>query len=289
MLAPAMLAPPMLAPAMLAPAMLAPAVLPRRCCPRERLDWARHHRAGISPRRASRRYNRAMTTPDLTFVLGGARSGKSRFAESIAEGAGTYAEGLSGRAGLEPGVEPAAGAALALAAGHAPEPVGRLAARHAARPVTYIATARPADDAEFAERIAHHRARRPAHWRVVEADADLARAIVEADDGRTCIVVDCLTLWLVGLIAPAGGEAAALAPDELAARVDALETALAQARGPVIVVSNEIGMGVVPLGALTRRYIDELGRLNQRIAALAREVTLMVAGLPVAVKRGAAR
>lgn len=192
-----------------------------------------------------------MTTPDLTFVLGGARSGKSRFAENLA---GNLAEG---------------------------------AERPAVRSVTYIATARPADDAEFAARIAHHRARRPAHWRVVEAHVDLAQAIADADDGCTCILVDCLTLWLVNLISPVGGESAASAPHDLAAHVDALEAALARARGPVIVVSNEIGMGVVPLGAMTRRYVDELGRLNQRIAALARDVTLMVAGLPVAVKRGA--
>jgi adenosylcobinamide kinase/adenosylcobinamide-phosphate guanylyltransferase len=221
------------------------------------------------PRQAWRRYNRAMTTPDLTFVLGGARSGKSRYAESLAAGA----EGLA--------VRPAAAQAMPPAA----EP----AVRPAARPVTYIATARPADDAEFSARIAHHRARRPSHWRVVEAGADLAQAIADADDGRTCILVDCLTLWLVNLIAPAAGDAAALAPDELAAHLDALEAALTRSRSRVIVVSNEIGMGVVPLGAMTRRYVDELGRLNQRIAALARDVTLMVAGLPVAVKREAAR
>jgi adenosylcobinamide kinase / adenosylcobinamide-phosphate guanylyltransferase len=196
-----------------------------------------------------------MTTPDLTFVLGGARSGKSRFAENLA---GNLAEGAE-----------------------------RPADRPAVRSVTYIATARPADDAEFAARIAHHRERRPAHWRVVEAHVDLAQAIADADDGRTCILVDCLTLWLVNLISPVEGESAASAPHDVAAHVDALEAALARARGPVIVVSNEIGMGVVPLGAMTRRYVDELGRLNQRIAALARDVTLMVAGLPVAVKRGA--
>ncbi|HTH75338.1 MAG TPA: bifunctional adenosylcobinamide kinase/adenosylcobinamide-phosphate guanylyltransferase [Trinickia sp.] len=190
-----------------------------------------------------------MTTPDLTFVLGGARSGKSRHAESLA---------------------------LALAAARQSN-------------VTYIATARQASDAEFAARIAHHRARRPAHWRVVEADVDLAGAISLADDGRTCLLVDCLTLWLVNLISPVDGEEEAGIPGHWEPRIDALETALAQARGPVIVVSNEIGMGVVPLGAMTRRYVDELGRLNQRIAALARDVTLMVAGLPMALKQGGAR
>lgn len=190
-----------------------------------------------------------MTTPDITFVLGGARSGKSRYAETLA-------------------------ATRAAAAAHG---------------VTYVATARDAGDAEFAERIAHHRARRPAHWHVVEADIDLARAIADADDGRTSLLIDCLTLWLVNVIAPAGAEQGAPSADHLAAHVDALEGALARAQGPIIVVSNEIGMGVVPLGAMTRRYVDELGRLNQRVAVLAREVTLMVAGLPVAVKGAAPR
>ncbi|WP_206953565.1 bifunctional adenosylcobinamide kinase/adenosylcobinamide-phosphate guanylyltransferase [Trinickia acidisoli] len=196
-----------------------------------------------------------MTTPDLTFVLGGARSGKSRYAEQ-----------------------------LALARASSP-----------AQPVTYIATALDAGDDEFAARIAHHRARRPAHWRIVEAGAELAQAIADADDGRTCILVDCLTLWLANVICPAGAEPTERnernepAPDDCAARMDALEAALARARSPVIVVSNEIGMGVVPMGAMTRRYVDELGRLNQRVAALAREVTMMVAGLPMTVKGERAR
>ncbi|HVW52950.1 MAG TPA: bifunctional adenosylcobinamide kinase/adenosylcobinamide-phosphate guanylyltransferase [Trinickia sp.] len=186
-----------------------------------------------------------MTQPDLTFVLGGARSGKSGHAERLAAAT--------------------------------------------ARPVTYVATADETDDAEFAARIAHHRARRPAHWRVVQAGIDLAAVIAEADDGERCILVDCLTLWLVNLICPARGEAFALPPDACQAQIDALALALAQARGPVIVVSNEIGMGVVPLGAMTRGYVDELGRLNQRVAAIARTVTLMVAGLPMAVKGDSTR
>ena len=181
-----------------------------------------------------------MTAPDLTFVLGGARSGKSRHAEQLAH----------------------------------------TRASHLALPVTYIATARDAGDAEFAARIAHHKARRPAHWGLVEADLDLAGVVTHTDDGHTCILIDCLTLWLANVICPADGEP----NDDGAARIDALEAALAHAKGPIIVVSNEIGMGVVPMGAMTRRYVDELGRLNQRVAALAREVTLMVAGLSMAVK-----
>jgi len=181
-----------------------------------------------------------MSSPDLTFVLGGARSGKSRHAEQLAQ--------------------------------------TRAAERSLA--VTYIATARRTGDAEFAARIDRHRARRPAHWRLVEADVDLAHAIGEADDGRTCILLDCLTLWLANVVCPADGAPAG----DMATRTQTLETALRRTRGPVIVVSNEIGMGVVPMGAITRQYVDELGRLNQRIAALAPEVTLMVAGLPMTVK-----
>jgi adenosylcobinamide kinase/adenosylcobinamide-phosphate guanylyltransferase len=184
-----------------------------------------------------------MTTPDLTFVLGGARSGKSRYAEQL---------------------------------------VQTRAARHGL-PVTYIATARDAGDSEFAARIAHHRARRPAHWGLVEADIDLAGAIAGVDDGRTCILVDCLTLWLANVICPVQDSAGQQA-DDCTAHCDDLEAALARVRGPLVVVSNEIGMGVVPMGAMTRQYVDELGRLNQRVAALAREVTLMVAGLPMKVK-----
>lgn len=183
------------------------------------------------------RYNRAMTTPDLIFVLGGARSGKS-----------AYAEGLAGASG---------------------------------RGVTYIATARGAD-AEFSERIAHHRARRPAHWRLVEAGAALDDALRAADGDDACVLVDCLTLWLAGLLCPP--EACGPAAVDADARIDAFMAALAAARARVIVVSNEIGLGVVPLGSVTRRYVDALGRLNQRVAALAPEVTLMVAGLPLAVK-----
>ncbi|MBS6359428.1 bifunctional adenosylcobinamide kinase/adenosylcobinamide-phosphate guanylyltransferase [Burkholderia sp.] len=182
-----------------------------------------------------------MIPHDLTFVLGGARSGKSAHAERLAADSG--------------------------------------------RPVTYIATARVAD-AEFAQRIAHHRARRPAHWALAEAPVALADTLVQLDDPNACLLVDCLTLWLTNLLCPAEGEP--LDDAQYEARAAALEAALRGARAKVIVVSNEIGLGVVPLGAMTRRYVDELGRLNQRVAALATHVTLLVAGLPVAIKTGAA-
>jgi adenosylcobinamide kinase / adenosylcobinamide-phosphate guanylyltransferase len=153
-------------------------------------------------------------------------------------------------------------------------------ASDSARPVTYIATARVADQ-EFAARVALHRARRPAHWQLVEAPLDLAGALAAADASGHCILIDCLTLWLANLLCP---------PDDAAPtphyqqHFDALDAALAAARAKVIVVSNEIGLGVVPLGAATRLYVDELGRLNQRIAARATAVTMMVAGLPLVLK-----
>ncbi|KVE23507.1 adenosylcobinamide kinase/adenosylcobinamide phosphate guanyltransferase [Burkholderia singularis] len=178
-----------------------------------------------------------MTPRDLTFVLGGARSGKSAHAERLAAESG--------------------------------------------RPVTYIATARIGDD-EFAARVAHHRARRPADWALVEAPVELALAIARLDAPDACVLVDCLTLWLTNLLCPADGPGV---DDALAdARIAELETALRATRAQVIVVSNEIGLGVVPLGAQTRRFVDTLGRVNQRIAALATRVTLLVAGLPVCVK-----
>ncbi|PXW23591.1 bifunctional adenosylcobinamide kinase/adenosylcobinamide-phosphate guanylyltransferase [Paraburkholderia caballeronis] len=179
-----------------------------------------------------------MISRDLTFIVGGARSGKSAHAERLAAASGL--------------------------------------------PVTYVATARVADD-EFADRVAHHRARRPAHWALVEAPLDLAGALDAAAAPGRCVLIDCLTLWLANLLCPP--DAAAPADDWLA-RLDAFAAACERARGTVLVVSNEIGLGVVPLGAATRQYVDELGRLNQRIAALADRATLIVAGLPVVLKGG---
>ncbi|CAG4888281.1 bifunctional adenosylcobinamide kinase/adenosylcobinamide-phosphate guanylyltransferase [Paraburkholderia saeva] len=181
-----------------------------------------------------------MIPRDLTFVLGGARSGKSLYAETLASESGL--------------------------------------------PVTYIATARIADD-EFAERVAHHRERRPAHWKLRETPVDLAGTVAAIDAPGRCILIDCLTLWLANLLCPPDNTPPTDAPQTL---LLAFEAALVSARGKIIVVSNEIGLGVVPLGAATRLYVDELGRLNQRIAALSTQVTMMVAGLPLALKTPAA-
>jgi adenosylcobinamide kinase/adenosylcobinamide-phosphate guanylyltransferase len=197
-----------------------------------------HRNARIPQRRRARhsRYNHAMIPRDLSFIVGGARSGKSAHAERLAA-----ASGLA---------------------------------------VTYIATAQVADD-EFAARVEHHRARRPAQWQVVEAPLDLAGALAAAASPERCVLIDCLTLWLANLLCPPGSEAPL--PD-WSARLDAFAAACGRAQGTVLVVSNEIGMGVVPLGAATRLYVDELGRLNQRMAALADHATLIAAGLPLVLK-----
>jgi adenosylcobinamide kinase / adenosylcobinamide-phosphate guanylyltransferase len=168
----------------------------------------------------------------LSLVLGGARSGKSR-----------YAEGLI--------------AAL--------PPPWRA-------PWTYVATAEPGD-AEMAERIASHRARRGASWRTIEAPRDLAGSLQAA--GAAPALVDCLTLWLSNLM---------LAGADIDAETEHLEHALAASVAPVVMVANEVGSGIVPDHPLGRRFRDMQGVLNQRIAARADRVVLVVAGLPLAIK-----
>lgn len=140
-------------------------------------------------------------------------------------------------------------------------------------PWTYIATAQ-AFDTEMEERIAHHRARRGEGWRTVDAPMDLAGALAALPDGQP-LLLDCLTLWLTNHM---------LGGSDLGAECDRLEQALAKPRGPWVVVSNEVGLGIVPDNALARRFRDEAGRLNQRIAARAGTVLFMTAGLPIKVK-----
>jgi adenosylcobinamide kinase/adenosylcobinamide-phosphate guanylyltransferase len=172
----------------------------------------------------------ASPLPRATLILGGARSGKSRHAESLVE-----------------------------ADGRAPR---------------YLATAEPGD-AEMAERIRHHQARRGARWATIEAPLDLPGAIQrEAHEGRV-LLVDCLTLWLSNLM---------LAQRGVARETDRLLDALAGAPGAVVLVANEVGFGIVPENALARDFRDEAGRLNQRVAAAADRVVLVVAGLPLTLK-----
>ena len=140
-------------------------------------------------------------------------------------------------------------------------------------PWTYVATAQAWDD-EMAARIAEHRARRSADWITLDASLDLPDALRGLPAGRP-VLVDCLTLWLTNLM---------LAEHDTAAAGAALLDACAQASGPVVLVSNEVGLGIVPDNALARRFRDEAGRLHQAIAARAGRVVFMVAGLPMQMK-----
>ena len=182
----------------------------------------------------------------IELVIGGARSGKSAWAEGRARASGL--------------------------------------------PVTYVATAR-AEDEEMARRVAHHRERRPARWKLTEAPLALADALRQCAADDTCVIVDCLTLWLANLFyagrAAAQAEAGeALDCPLLAAETGALLQALPTLPGRVILVSNEVGSGIVPMHPVSRAFADEQGRLNQRVAALADRVTLTVAGLPLTLKPG---
>ncbi len=170
----------------------------------------------------------------LVLVIGGARSGKSAYAER-----------------------------LCLASGLSP---------------LYLATAE-ARDAEMAARIDQHQARRGSLWRSAEAPLDLVEALDAHAGVHAIVLVDCLTLWLSNLIE------AKRTPEDESARLIATLPKLA---GPVVFVSNEVGLGIVPDNPLARRFRDEAGRLNQRIAELADRVVFIAAGLPLVLKGVAA-
>jgi len=168
----------------------------------------------------------------LTLVIGGARSGKSRYAESLI---------------------------AALPAPWKP-------------PWAYIATAEAGDE-EMARRIAAHRARRGADWKTVETPRDVAAALEAC--GSMPVLVDCLTLWVSNLM---------IAEADTEKEMEELEKALAVAAAPAVIVANEVGSGIVPSFPLGRRFRDMQGMFNQRIAARADRVVLMVAGLPLPIK-----
>lgn len=142
--------------------------------------------------------------------------------------------------------------------------------------VTYIATSQPLDG-EMNERVRHHRERRPGHWALIEEPIELARILRDNARADTCLLVDCLTLWLTNLLMLED-------PQRLTAERDALLQCLAELPGEIVFVSNETGMGVVPLGELTRRYVDEAGWLHQALAERCQRVVLTVAGLPLTLK-----
>jgi adenosylcobinamide kinase/adenosylcobinamide-phosphate guanylyltransferase len=145
--------------------------------------------------------------------------------------------------------------------------------------VIYIATSQPLDG-EMNARVAHHRERRPAEWGLIEEPLELARVLRENANAERCLLVDCLTLWLTNLLMLND-------PARLAQEREALLECLATLPGEVLLVSNETGMGVVPLGELTRRYVDEAGWLHQALAERCQRVVLTVAGLPLTLKGSA--
>lgn len=175
----------------------------------------------------------------MIFVTGGARSGKSDFAEKLA---------------LERG--------------------GR---------VTYVATAQ-AGDGEMRARIAEHRARRPQGWDTVEVAEGLAEAVEAGLAGGGTVLVDCLTLYISQLLLGPGGGAAEPAASLVDGEIEKLAEICASANGAVILVSNEVGMGIVPDNSLARAFRDIAGRANQKLASAADEVYLCVSGIPVKVK-----
>jgi adenosylcobinamide kinase/adenosylcobinamide-phosphate guanylyltransferase len=179
----------------------------------------------------------------LTLVLGGVRSGKSRFAESLARS------------------EPR---------------------------VIYLATSQPGD-AEMMARIAVHRQRRAPQWQTVEEPWDVAAALaavarpVEGQGPKPCVLLECVSLWLTNLLLGVPGRAA-LNDEAIAGQVDALLEVVETAAGRLIVVSSEVGCGLLPANALARRFGDRLGEANQRLAAVAAEVYVCLAGIPVQIK-----
>jgi adenosylcobinamide kinase/adenosylcobinamide-phosphate guanylyltransferase len=140
-------------------------------------------------------------------------------------------------------------------------------------PWIYVATAETLDD-EMARRVAEHRAGRSDGWQTVEAPIKLPQALDDAPDGAP-ILVDCLTLWLSNLL---------LADAVIDRECDQLDAALSRRRGAVVMVANEVGLGIVPDNALARRFRDAAGRLNQQMAARADSVIFVAAGIPLKLK-----
>lgn len=175
----------------------------------------------------------------IELVLGGARSGKSRYAEQQTSRAEKF--------------------------GHTP--------------VVYVATAQ-AGDGEMAERIQRHRDERPHHWFTREETLELGACLadIQASHPDAVIMVDCLTLWLSNCLFSESGNCW---PEQKQALLEQLKKTSQR----IILVSNEVGQGVVPMGEISRRFVDESGWLHQDIAALANDVTLVVAGIPMALKR----
>lgn len=154
--------------------------------------------------------------------------------------------------------------------------------------VLYLATAE-ARDGEMARRIAHHRERRPAEWGCAEETLHLAAKLQELAAADACVLVDCLTLWLSNLLFAGQAARQAEAGEPVSCplfdnEITALIELLPQLPGRIILVSNEVGWGIVPMHPISRLFADEQGRLNQQVAAACDQVTLVAAGLPLLLK-----
>ena len=160
-------------------------------------------------------------------------------------------------------------------------------AQSPAHEAVLIATAQPWDD-EMRERIARHqqdRAERVPRMVTVEEPVQLAQVLVTYSRPHTLVVVDCLTLWLTNLLMPMDGFKSKVAnTEDLRAQLAMISGVIKNAGGPVVLVGNEIGLGVIPLGRETREFVDALGLMNQALAQACERVTLMVAGLPLTLK-----
>jgi adenosylcobinamide kinase/adenosylcobinamide-phosphate guanylyltransferase len=175
-------------------------------------------------------------TTNITLILGGARSGKSAYAESLA--------------------------------------------KESNLPVTYIATAQVYDN-EFRVRVQHHKDRRPKGWNLTEEPHHLSQALIGLASENQCLIIDCLTLWLAQWICPD-----CKPPQDSNWQTEriAFLKLLPTLPGKIILVSNEVGMGIVPLGEINRQFQDEQGRLNQNVASIADKVIFIAAGLPLLLK-----
>lgn len=167
------------------------------------------------------------------LILGGARSGKSHYAETCAK-----------ESGLD---------------------------------VLYVATAQ-AFDKEMQQRIQHHQQQRPSHWRLIEEPLNLISVLQNNANANTCILVDCLTLWLSNQLCSDSYKS------NIEENTDALVALLPALSGKIIFVSNEVSMGIIPMGEINRQFVDEAGRLHQKLAVVCEKVTLMVAGIPSQIK-----
>lgn len=199
---------------------------------------------------------------DIHLIIGGARSGKSRLAESHAQA---------------------------------------FEQQYANAKVSYVATAQALDN-EMSNRISKHQSQRPNHWQLVEAPKNLAQsllALIDSNDQPHCILVDCLTLWLSNALCDGNGETWSSEKEQLLTFIDSFQrSVLKSATGEnqkvkqpvkIILVSNEVGHGIVPMGELSRHFVDQAGWLHQALAEKADRVDFVMAGIPMALKSSSAK